>query len=118
MSAPEYVRDIQKSLRDDLGKKADDIAKKRFAVYQKKVAELCRGAIKQFDSDIKVFESDAENYLEKYKIAEIDESLLSPEASAIFQQAKGLLVDKLSLSKKASFQVKCVTGKKMKLEDF
>lgn len=118
LSAPEYVRDIQKSLRDDLGKKADDIAKKRFAVYQKKVAELCRGAIKQFDSDIKVFESDAENYLEKYKIAEIDESLLSPEASAIFQQAKGLLVDKLSLSKKASFQVKCVTGKKMKLEDF
>ena len=118
LSAMDYVREIQKLLRDELGKKAEDIAKKRFAEYQKKVAELCRGAIKQFNDDLKVFESDAEEYLERYKIAEIDESLLSPEASAIFHEAKGLLVNKLSLSKKASFQVKCVTGKKMKLEDF
>ena len=118
LSAPDYVQDIQKSLRDDLGKRAEDIAKKRFAEYQKKVADLCYGAIKQYKDANWVNESDAEEYLGRYRIAEIDESLLSPEASAIFHEAKGLLVDKFSKEKKASFQVKCVTGKKMKLEDF
>ena len=117
MSAPDYIRDIQKALRE-LEKKAEEISQKRFAAYQKRIAELCHGAIKQYDSDVKVFESDAKEYLKKYQIAEIDESLLAPETASIFHEAKGLLVNKLSLEAKAAFQVRCVTGAKIKLEDF
>lgn len=113
-----YVRELQNSLRE-LGEEAENISKKRFAAYQAFCANKCRSAIKSFDDTTgRVSEDDARKYLDRWDIAKIDESLLTPEASAIFHEAKGMLIDKLSRMNKANYQIECVTSKKFSLEDF
>ena len=118
LTAPEYVKEIQNALRQ-LTEEAEKISKKRLASYQAFCAAKCRSAIKSYDDTTgRVSENDALRYLDRWDIAKIDESLLSPEASAIFHEAKGILIDKLSRINKADYQIKCVTSEKFSLEDF
>ena len=117
LTDPEAIQDINRKIRE-LGKKVEEISQQRFAAYQGYVAEKCKEAISDYDDKTHVSEKNALNFLEDYHFAEIDESLLSPEAASIFHEAKGLFLNKLGVVKKAEFQVKCVISEKKKLEDF
>ena len=117
LADPEQVSKIQELLRK-LGDASEKLSRARYADYQAFCAGRCKAAIKSFDDTIKVSEEDSLKYLERCDLAKIDETLLSPEASAMFHEAKGMLVDKLSRMKRADFQVKCVIGEKFALEDF
>lgn len=61
---------------------------------------------------------DAMKWLNNYRFAEVNESLLSPEAADIFRSIKFRLMEKLSKKDKAAFDYKCIVSHKMKLEDF
>lgn len=74
-------------------------------------ADYALKAIKSFDEMSVVFEKDAERILADCHLAEIDESLLSPEASSLFQSAKSIVTAKLDVEKRAEFDHKmCGNG--------
>lgn len=115
---PDQIAELQKLIRN-LGEASERLSRARYAEYQAYCAKQCRGAIKSFDdTNGKVSASDALKYLERWELARIDETLLSPEASGMFHEAKGMLVDKLSRMDRAEYQVKCVTCDKISLEAF
>ena len=94
------------------------LTRQRLARYQQMAADYALKAIKSFDEMSVVFEKDAERMLTDCRLAEIDESLLSPEASALFQSAKSIVTAKLDVVKRAEFDHKCVVSPKFKLEQF
>lgn len=114
---PDQLAELQKLLHE-LGAASDRLSRERYADYQAFCARQCKGAIKDFDNTGVVSASDAQRYLDYWDLAKIDETLLSPEASGMFHEAKAMLVDKLSRMDRADFQVKCVTAAKFSLEDF
>ena len=95
-----------------------EFARKRFAAYQKMAADRALQAIRQFDDTTLVTKKDAETILSDCRLAEIDESLLSPEASAIFQSAKSMLAAKFNTVQRAEYEHKCVMTRKCRLEQF
>ena len=113
----DYVQEINHSIRK-LGEKAEKISQQRFAAYQKYVAEKCDEAISDYDEKTRVGENYAKQLLDDYHFAEVDESLLSPEAASVFHETKSILLNKLGMKEKTAFQKQCVIGKKKKLEDF
>ena len=96
-----------------------DVEVERYAVYQRYCANLCAAAIKNFHDVTWVWEKDANKILKECKIANIDESLLSPECAEIYQSARGMLQGKLDKEDcRIEFQVACVNSPKIKLESF
>lgn len=96
-----------------------DVEVERYAAYQRYCANLCASAIKKFHDVTWVREKDADKILTECKIANIDESLLSPECAEIYQSARGMLQGKLDKEDcRIEFQVACVNSLKIKLESF
>ena len=108
------VLELIKNVGDMLTK----FTRQRYAKYQKKMSSFALDAIKQFDDITIVTEKDAEKILKKCHIAEVDESLLCPEAASMFQSAKSMLVDKLGRVNRAEFDMECVTARKFSLEQY
>jgi hypothetical protein len=95
------------------------LEKKRYAVYQQYCAHLCKKALQSYHDTTWVSEKDASEILSKHKIAEIDESLLSPECAEIYHAARNMLKEKLDKKdSRIDFQVTCVTSDKITLENF
>ena len=94
------------------------LTRQRLARYQQMAADYALKAIKSFDEMSLVFKKDAERILADCHLAEIDESLLSPEASSLFQSAKSIVTAKLDVEKRAEFDHKCVVTAKFKLEQY
>ena len=91
----------------------------RFARYQQMAADRALKAIKTFDDTTIVLEKDAIQILDECRLAEIDESLLSPEAASMFQTAKTMLTAKITdKTKRAEYEHKCVVSPKFKLEQY
>ena len=105
-------------LSEKLKNKLIELSKQRYARYQSMVAKHCVTAIKAYEYINIVSESDAIKLLEQHKFAQIDESLLCPEAGGLYHFAKGGLISKLSPNENANFQMKCVESQKFKMEDF
>ena len=114
--AQPHLEEISKKMRA-LEKDTGEWVKARYACYQRKVAELCRAAVRKWDDTTYVTEDKAKQWLADFRFAEIDESLLSPEAAAVFQSIKARLIEKLSTEAKADFDYKCIVSIKMNLED-
>lgn len=96
-----------------------EVEVERYAAYQRYCANLCAAAIKNFHDVTWVWEKDANKILKECKIANIDESLLSPECAEIYQSARGMLQGKLDKEDcRIEFQVACVNSPKIKLESF
>lgn len=96
-----------------------EVEVERYAMYQRYCANLCAAAIKNFHDVTWVWEKDANKILRECKIANIDESLLSPECAEIYQSARGMLQGKLDKEDcRIEFQVACVNSPKIKLESF
>ena len=114
--APPHLEELAKKMRA-LEKDIGEWIKARYACYQRKIADLCRAAVRKWDDTTYVTEGEATQWLADFRFAEVDESLLSPEAAAVFQSIKARLVDKLSTEAKADFDYKCIVSIKMKLED-
>lgn len=108
------VLELIKNVGDMLTK----FTRQRYAKYQKKMSSFALDAIKQFDDITIVREKDAEKILKKCHIAEVDESLLCPEAASMFQSAKSMLVDRLGRVNRAEFDMECVTARKFSLEQY
>lgn len=99
-------------------KLVEDWQKLRYAAYQRRVADFCRQAVKNWDDNLTVSEDEAKQWLKDFRFAEVNESLLLPEAASVFQSIKSRLMEKLSKEDKADFDYKCIVSSKMKLEDF
>jgi hypothetical protein len=96
-----------------------EVEVERYAAYQRYCANLCASAIKNFHDVTWVWEKDANEILKKCQIANIDESLLSPECAEIYHSARGMLQEKLDKENcRIEFQVACVNSPKVKLESF
>lgn len=110
-SLSEVIKAVSK-----LGRKVEV---ERYATYQRYCANLCAAAIKNFHDVTWVWGKDANKILKECKIANIDESLLSPECAEIYQSARGMLQGKLDKEDcRIEFQVACVNSPKIKLESF
>lgn len=91
----------------------------RFARYQQMAADRALQAIKTFDGTRIVWEKGAIQILDECRLAEVDESLLSPEAASMFQTAKSMLTAKITdKTKRAEYEHKCVVSPKFKLEQY
>lgn len=101
-----------------IGDRITSFSRQRYAKYQKDMASYALDAIKKFDDTTVVLEKDVDEILKTCHIAEIDESILSPEAAGLFQFAKSMLVDKLGRVKRAEFDMTCVTSTKIRLEQY
>lgn len=111
-----YAQNIVKKLVGRL----EDVMRARYAAYQKHVAELCVEALKGYEDENFVIngEDKAESLLKKYRIAEIDETQLSPEASSIYHAARDTIAAKFSAKHKADFDYRCVVSGKISIEEF
>jgi len=117
MPAPQHQENVANKIKN-MDKLAEEWMKARYAAYQRCVADLCRKAVKNWDDNVTVSKDEAKQWLNDYRFAEVNESLLSPEAAGVFQSIKSRLMEKLSKEDKANFDYKCIVSHKMKLEDF
>ena len=117
MPAAEHQRVIASKLKD-FDKTLADWNKNRYARYQKWVADLCRKAVQKWDDTTMVSAKDAKDWIDSFNFAEIDESLLSPEAAGVFMSIKTRLMDKLSNEERANYDYKFIVSPKKRLESF
>ena len=117
ISFDEY-REEAKQLLKQLANLVASFGRERYACYQRHVAGLAKKALEKFDNITVVSKTDALKILNDCNMVKVDESLLSPEASGLFQFAKSTLTAKLSIEQRAEFDYKCVVASKYKLEDF
>ena len=117
MPAPQHQETVATKIRN-VDKLIEEWMKARYAAYQRCVADLCRKAVKNWDDNLTVSDDEAKQWLNDFRFAEVNESLLSPEAAGVFQSIKARLMEKLSKEDKANFDYKCIVSHKMKLEDF
>lgn len=111
-------REEAKQLLKQLANLVASFGRERYACYQRHVAGLAKKALEKFDNITVVSKTDALKILNDCNMVKVDEALLSPEASGLFQFAKSTLTAKLSMEQRAEFDYKCVVASKYKLEDF
>lgn len=117
MPAQQHQETVANKIKD-VDKLVEEWLKSRYADYQRKVADICRKVDKKWNDNFTVSAKDAMKWLNNYRFAEVNESLLSPEAADIFRSIKFRLMEKLLKKDKAAFDYKCIVSHKMKLEDF
>lgn len=117
LSSTAAMSEAQKCIKE----RSDELRRCRnnqYYEYQKKVIEMCDGAFKECQRSIFNSEKNARDIFSRHFLARIDQSLLSPEVSRIFNDVLGKLTGQMGPGALVNTEREMGTSAKMKLEDF
>jgi hypothetical protein len=118
LPSTDAILEAQK-LIEDRSSKLRDYRNKQYFAYQKWVIDSCDGAFKEYMTyTLDPNDEAAQGIIDRYSLTKVDQSLLSPEVTRIFNDVLGKLIGKMKPAALVAVEKQMGTISKVKLEDY